>query len=745
VIARDPEITMKAGGVRTGSAWRGRAAAAVFAVVVAAGWSPPAGASDTQWWISDHAEDFALSESRGVVVGGDGVLKLGPRIETWAAESTDVLWAIAPLPDGSIALGGAGGRIARWTAAGGVRPWIRLPVGQVLSLAADGDGVLAGTAPEGLIYHIGAKGDTSVYARTGERYVWGLAPGGRGVWYAATGTKGRLFRIEGGKPRLVLDSDESNLVAIVSDGRGGVYVGGDSKGRVMHAPADGAPRTVFDAPEEEVRALAIGADGALYAAALSASAIEAAAGGAVTLAPALAGSASRGAESDDDDVRPRGGPGLQRAPAAHATVYRIVPDSSVTTWWTSGESALFALAPDGREVMAASGNRAGLYRLSGAEQASAVFLAPQGQLTALIVKEGAIYAAASNPAALWRIGPAAAERGELRSPPFDARRLSRFGHVLWRGEGGKLGLALRSGNSPTPDTTWSAWSGGETAGAEGATVTVPPGRYAQWRVSLSSPAQRVSAVEVSWREVNQPPHIDALEVAPQGIGLREGELQPRSEPITQVLPGGRKAEYSTSTPKTLRELHALPMWARGLRTIHWRVSDPNGDDLQYKLERRAEGATDWIVMTDKADDNAFTWDTNAIPDGHYRLRLTATDAPSNAVGEELTAVEVTPAFLVDNTSPRVTSLSAVGDKGAVRVEAEAEDEGGMLSEVDVAIDEEDWRPVTPDGGLTDTPRAKVHAYLPGIKPGEHTISVRAVDLAGNSVTRGMRVTVPRER
>jgi len=699
-------------------------------------------ASDTQWWISDQAEDLALSEARGVVVGSDGVMRLGPRTESWAADSTNVVWAMAALPDGAIALGGEDGRLLRWTAAGGVKPWIKLPVGQVLSLASDGGALLVGTAPDGLIYRVGAKGDTSVMARTGERYVWGIASGGRGVWYAATGTRGRVYRIEAGRARLVLDTDESNLVSIVSDGHGGVYLGGDSKGRVIHLEASGTARTLFDASEEEVRALAVGADGAVYAAALNISAVEAGSSGTVTLATALGGPASR-SDPDDDDAR-RGGPASQRTPIGRVTLYRIVPDSSVTTWWSCSESALFALLPDGRDVLAATGNRAALYRVTGAEDASAVFLPPQGQLTALLVQNGAFYAAASNPAALWRLGPAAAERGELLSPPLDARRLARFGHLQWRGEGGKIGLALRSGNSPHPDTTWSAWSGGE-MGPEGTALRTPVGRYAQWRVSLSRADQRVRSVEVSWREVNQPPHIDAVEVAPQGVGFREGELQPRSEPVTQVLPGGRKAEYSTSTPKTPKELRALPMWARGLRTIHWKVSDPNGDDLVYKLERRAEGANDWILMTDKADDNALTWDTNAMPDGRYRLRLTASDSPSNAVGEELTAVEVTPAFMVDNTPPRITALSAVGERGAVRIEAEADDEGGMLSELDVAIDEGEWRPVTPDGGLTDTPHAKLHAYLPDVAPGEHTLSVRAVDLAGNSVTRGMRVTVPRER
>src|SRR5206468_2897677 len=132
----------------------------------------------------------------------------------------------------------------------GFRVLAHLPVGQVLSLAADGDGLVAGTGPEGLIYRIGARGDTSRIARTGERYVWGLAPAPGGGWYAATGTKGRLLRVRGTEVRTVLDTEESNLVSLIADGRGAVYAGGDSKGRIYRVTGDRERRTVFDATED---------------------------------------------------------------------------------------------------------------------------------------------------------------------------------------------------------------------------------------------------------------------------------------------------------------------------------------------------------------------------------------------------------------------------------------------------------------------------------------------------------------
>ena len=155
----------------------------------------PARAADTQWWVSDTPADHAKGEAHGIVVRADGTIELGPRAEVASTDSLSTVWAIAVLKDGAVALAGNRGRIDRWTEHDGIRPWVRLPVGQVLSLASDGDGLVAGTGPEGLVYRVSAKGDTSRLCRTGERYVWGLVPAGVGTWYAATGTHGLLMRV----------------------------------------------------------------------------------------------------------------------------------------------------------------------------------------------------------------------------------------------------------------------------------------------------------------------------------------------------------------------------------------------------------------------------------------------------------------------------------------------------------------------------------------------------------------------
>jgi hypothetical protein len=699
----------------------------------------PAAAVETQLWITDSPSDYARSEARGVVVGPDGVLATGPETRSSGVDSLDVVWALARLADGSVALAGDGGRILRWTASGGVRPWVRLPVGQVLCLARDGDGLVAGTGPGGLVYHVGARGDTSLMARTGERYVWGLAPSGakgRGGWIAATGTRGRLMRIQNGRVTIVLDTDESNLVSIVGDASGRVFAGGDSKGRVFVLEPDGTARTVFDASEDEIRSLAIASDGALYAAGLSASAVT-------------------GGDSDDksDDSTPGPVPVTTPITGGRAVVYRIVPDSSVAAVWTSAHPLVFALAalPSAADrqsgapgIVAATGNRAAVFALGRAPGASQWLAMPQGQVTALLADgAGGLYAATSNPAALWHLGPRRAARGEIDGPLLDARRIARFGRVAWYGESpnGSVRIETRSGNTDAPDTTWSRWA---EPGARSRSAS-PPARYLQWRLTLTGDRTRVNAVEVAWKEQNLPPRIDDLSVAPQGAGFREGELQPRVEPVTQTLPSGQKVEFSISTG-TQRAIRSLPAFARGLRTLQWKSSDPNGDALTYKVDvRREQDGAAWISIGEDLDASSFTWDTNALPDGRYRVRVTADDGGANPIGEGLQGEALSEPFTIDNSPPSIEAFEATPEPGAVVVSGRVSDALSLLSRIEVSLDDGDWRTVSPDGGLADDRVLGFRARLPDVEAGAHTVAVRAVDLAGNTATRAMPVTVPAKR
>jgi hypothetical protein len=679
-------------------------------------------AADTQWWTSNSQPDYAKAEARGIQVDPDGVLRPGPTTQSVATDSLSLAWCAVMLKDGSIAVGGDRGRVLRWSERGGWRVWARLGSGQVLALAADGDGAVAGTGPRGLVYRIAANGDTSRLAATGERYVWALAPAGKNSWYAATGTRGRLMKLEGGKANVVLDTEESNLVSLVADPKGGAIAGGDSRGRVYRVNAEGVATTLFDAAEDEVRALALGADGTVWAAGLAVSA--------ATDEPSAA---------DEGPVPTRGG-----VSGGRAVIYRITPEGDGSAWWTSPQPLVFSLCTLGTgakaAVLAATGNRAGVYRLERSNAATQLLAPPQAQVTVVLAGgagpgSSSIYAVTSNPVAVWRLGPALTDDGELTSAPLDARRFARFGRVRSVGAGSRA-FSTRSGNADTPDTTWSRW---QPVAGDGA-IASPPGRFLQWKLRLGGGEARVDEVTTSYRESNQPPRIEELQVAPQGQAFKEGEMTPRTEAITQTLTGGQKVEYS-ATIGGARPLREMPIWARGLRTLSWRGVDPNGDPLRYKVAVRADPDGEWIEIGKDLEASVLTWNTNTLGDGRYRVKVTASDAEGNAVGEGLTAEAVSEPFSIDNTPPRVTTLEAAARTGGVEVSGAAEDGEGWLQRLDLAIDDGAWHALTPDGGLSDAPRLTFRTQLKDLEPGPHLLSVRAVDAAGNAATRAVRVTV----
>jgi len=675
-------------------------------------------AADTRWWTSSTSRDYGEAESRGVVIDPDGGITLGPAASSSPIDSLGVIWAAAVLPDGSVALAGDHGRIVRWTRGRGARPWVTLPVGQVLSLSADGDGVVAGTGPEGLVYRIRAGGDTTRIASTGERYVWALAPAGEGAWYAGTGPEGRIVRIgRDGRVRIGLDTEEKNIVSLVADGHGGAIGGGDTQGRVVQVGADGRARTLYDAEEDEIRALARGEDGAVYAAALRSKAVQ-------------------GADGEDPEATPR--PTRRPSSREAARVYRIVPDSAAAIWWSSPRPVIFALAPVPGGVVAATGHRAGLYLLDGPGRASQWLAAPEAQVTALArAADGTFYAATSNPAVLWEVRPGAGREGELRSGVLDAQRVARFGGLAWQGDagGGRVTLEARSGNSEEPDTTWSEWASGRGGGA------APPARYFQWRLRLEGGRPAIRSVEVPYREINLAPVVAGVRFTDAIEGFREGRLSARTEPVTQELSDGRKVEFSLKRRPEDNEIRSLPLWAQGLRSVHWTAEDANDDPLTYRVEAQRAGEDAWLPVAKDLGDSVYVWDTQGVPDGTYRLRVTASDAEGNAVGEGREGTAVSGLIVVDHTAPRIGAFDASGGPGRITLRGEATDSPGLHFEV--AVDDGAWRTLTPQGGFADAERASFSATLEDVAPGVHAVTLRVSDRAGNFSVRATRVTVTR--
>jgi hypothetical protein len=148
------------------------------------------------------------------------------------------------------------------------------------------------------------------------------------------------------------------------------------------------------------------------------------------------------------------------------------------------------------------------------------------------------------------------------------------------------------------------------------------------------------------------------------------------------------------------------------------------------------GTPEWIDVLkpgDRLTKSRYDWDTSDLPEGRYRIRVQASDEPSNPPDRvkrhELTSAVV----LVDNTPPSLASLEARGRK----VSGTAVDGVGPISRIELSVaGSGDWYPFFPRDGIYDQQREDFDVDVSGVAPaGRVVISVRVYDEANNFVVR----------
>jgi hypothetical protein len=114
-------------------------------------------------------------------------------------------------------------------------------------------------------------------------------------------------------------------------------------------------------------------------------------------------------------------------------------------------------------------------------------------------------------------------QGEFVSQPHDTRGVVEWGQLVWHGAvppGTTLSLQVRSGDTATPDASWSAWSAAATA--SGNPISVPLARYVQYRVNMTTSdhlvSPRVDDVSVSFQQFAGAGEARSVEIAPPDLG-----------------------------------------------------------------------------------------------------------------------------------------------------------------------------------------------------------------------------------
>ncbi|PYT22891.1 MAG: hypothetical protein DMG58_29130 [Acidobacteria bacterium] len=166
-------------------------------------------------------------------------------------------------------------------------------------------------------------------------------------------------------------------------------------------------------------------------------------------------------------------------------------------------------------------------------------------------------------------------------------------------------------------------------------------------------------------------------------------------------------------------------YAKGAIGARWIAIDDNSDTLIYTVEIR--GVTAWKLLKDKVKEKYISWDSTAFPDGEYRLRVTASDLPSNTKEDALTGHLESEVFVVDNTPPRITGLGAARNGNRIEVRWHAGDALSVITKAEYSVDGGEWTVVDPVTKLSDSKDLDYNLMLPDASAGEHTIAARVTD------------------
>jgi hypothetical protein len=703
-------------------------------------------------------EEFEKGTPAGVSIESDGHLRQGPGLTELATTPSTFVWSLAVDKKGTVFAGtGSPATVIRLSAKPGEKPFTLFESRDlsIQALAIGPDGALyAATVPSGKVYKLnpgatakqddtnatvvfdaaktdgatGAESKSDPAPSSQTHYIWDLTFDSTGRLYIATGNPGAVYRIDPAKPtaapEIFFKSDEAHIRTLAWDAKGNLIAGSDGSGLVYRIDPNGKGYVLFEAPRREITSVAVGVNGTIYAACV----------GDKSRNPLPQLPVQGMSSITITVVQPQS---VQAANASASVpegseIFALSEGQAPRALWSSKDSIVYRLAarPDG--LLAFSGNRGQIFRVQddGSYADVGHLQAQQGLSVASEPGKEDLFIGTGNIGKIDRLG--ATETHEYASDILDAAAFARFGRVEIEPGSTGYDLLTRTGNVEQPVRGWSDWQP-----LAGGSVASPPGRFLQWKVVLHS-GGALGSVGVNYLPVNSAPVVDELVVVP-GARINPQASFAQNQTVNITLPSSSQGSTITFDANSSSQ----PLQAakdRTAVTVRWAAHDDDGDTLLYSLFLRADGDSAWWPLKKKIKDQAYSFDASLIPDGGYRIKVVASDAPSHSPGGALTGEKVSDRFVVDTTPPVITNLKADVQESSCSgvncgkpffVSFDAEDAASPVAHAEYSVDAGPWQTIDPAGLISDSRREHYEFHISldadAGKIGEHLITVRAYD------------------
>jgi hypothetical protein len=718
--------------------------------------SVPAFAQGTHLWTRAQMEEFEKGTPEGVAIENDGHLRPSSGLTDLLTTPSTFVWSLAVDKKGSVFAGtGSPAAVLRLARRKGEKPFTLfesrdLSV-QALCFGPDGS-LFAATLPSGRVLKLNPGAATKLDEATAtvvfdaakldeaaagqskaptaapsaqSHYIWDLTFDSAGRLYIATGNPAAIYRVDvtrpGASPELFFKSDEAHIRSLAWDAKGNLIAGSDGSGLVYRIDSQGKGYVLFEAPRREITAIAIGATGTIYEACVGEKGhnplppLPVQGTAAITITVVQPGSLQ--AANTSASV-PEG-----------SEIYALTEGQAPRKLWSGKDEIVYALTrrPDG--LFALSGNRGRIFRIEdNGSYADIAHLEAQQGLAAAASPDGVLIGT-GNTGKVYLLG--ATETHEYASDVLDAGAFARFGRVEIEPDSSGYEILTRSGNVEQPVRGWSEWQP-----LKDGSVASPAGRFLQWKAVLHE-GSALGSVGVNYLPVNSAPVVDDLVVVP-GARLNPQGSVPQNQNVNITFPSSSQSATISFDTGSNSPLQATK--DRTAVTVRWAAHDEDGDTLIYSLFLRGDGETQWLPLKKKIKEQAYSFDATLIPDGGYRIKVVASDAPSHSPGGALTGEKISDRFVIDTTPPAITNFKAVGQPVDCEgshcpkpfiVSFDAENPVSPIAHAEYSLDAGPWQYIDPVGELSDSKREhyefRIFIDVESGKISEHLITVRAYD------------------
>ena len=662
----------------------------------------------------DSSGDFSQGTSFGTIVRERGSLVRGKQSKRSDIEGATIAYSHIQGNDGTVFIGTDNeGSIYRVSSKGNgqAKKFATTKEALVTALSfGPSSKLLAATSPNGKIFEISADGKTKIFAELkGANHVWDLYYNkSSSTLFAATGPEGKIFAVrKGANPKVVYDDPSApHIMSLAPSGDGKILAGTGGAARLLELStrkADKA-RVIWDFAGNEISDIDQ-KDGTI----------------AVVVNEFPKAPLGQEPAKKSSSLSARKPKGLKvPLPKKGKGALWVLKKGQGPERILHGKSTHFTSVEVGSKgtVYVATGQDGKLVRILKDRSHDILFDVDERQVLGFSVGTPKPYFVTGDGAALYQISDKASQskrkgRGFYwESKVLDAKFLSKWGGLRYRAKGKPL-FETRSGNTKVPDDTWSAWAKPSKVGFQ---VRSPSARFLQIRSALIGSKDELFAILAYYRPMNQRPVVHSLKIKNNGSiagstskGAKKGGVNKPS------------SDYQ----------------------ISWKVRNPDNDAIRFRLFFRHEAHKRWrpLLKSDEVlEKTDYKWQTDALPDGVYVLRVVASD--EGVQSQALRSEAFSEPMIVDNHAPIFGQLSVKGNK----VRGEVRDLVGPIVKLEHALNGGNWKPLEATDGIFDSKRESFSVQIPErtklVKNGdaakgsnttnEDIVAIRAFDARGHS-------------